>query len=337
MKKSLLTILLSANALAGSFAQALIYDNGPIYDLAGGGSGGANVSSLHDGLSTYGAGHAASSGFRVAEDISIPAGSEWTIDTLVFYAYQTNSGNTSTITDVNVRIWNGTPGGTSAIVFGDSTTNRLLGTEWTGTYRTGDVTSTTCVPATCVARPIMRNAVYIGTTLSAGTYWIDWQTGGTVASGPWAPPINLGAGNTTTGNAKQYDNAATDAAGAANPNYRTWVDLMDGGTATASGLPFQVIGSVTVTGLEDISHNGDVTLFPNPVVTKATVSYSGDLMSGKSISFKVFDLVGNIVREIEGPSTGSFIFDRSGLMNGVYSYEIKSENGLIRNGKMILQ
>ena len=37
----------------------------------------------------------------------------------------------------------------------------------------------------------MKQTVTIGTSLTEGTYWIDWQTGGTLASGPWAPPIAI--------------------------------------------------------------------------------------------------------------------------------------------------
>ena len=37
----------------------------------------------------------------------------------------------------------------------------------------------------------MADVVTVNTTLPAGTYWLDWQTGGTLASGPWAPPVAI--------------------------------------------------------------------------------------------------------------------------------------------------
>lgn len=234
MKKSLL-ILSVAGLMAFQTAQAqtVIFDNGPVYDVLGGGAGGGNASTLHDGMSTYGAGHAVSTGFRMADDIVIPCGQEWVIDSLVFYAYQTGSGTTSSITGVNVRIWNGIPGAGGSIIWGDSLTDVMITTEFDGGYRTGDFTSTTCAPATCVDRPIMRNATVIGQTLPSGTYWIDWQTDGSLASGPWAPPVNLGAGNTTTGNGLQYS-----------PTTATWGAFGDGGTLTPQGLPMLVVGTV---------------------------------------------------------------------------------------------
>ena len=35
-----------------------------------------------------------------------------------------------------------------------------------------------------------------------GTYWVAWQTDGTLSSGPWAPPVTI-LGQTTTGNGQQ--------------------------------------------------------------------------------------------------------------------------------------
>lgn len=323
-------LLLSAMALLATtslVAQTVIYDSGPIYDLAGGGSGGANASTLHDAMTTYGAGHAFASGYRVAEDIIVPAGETWNIDSLVFHAYQTNSGNISTITAVNVRIWNGTPGGASTIVFGDSTSNILVTSDFAGTYRTGDFTSTACPPATCVARPIMRNATYVGTTLTAGTYWVDWQTDGSATSGPWAPPVNLGAGNTTTGNAKQYINDP------ANANYTNWVDLTDGGSLTPQGLPFLVVGSIT-TGINEVDGGRQVSVYPNPVVSKATVSISGT--TTEKFDFVVYNMIGSAVREYTNLSAGSFTFDRVGLENGVYFYEVRTNDNTVKSGKIVL-
>ena len=163
---------------------------------------------------------------RVADDFTIPNGETWTINTAAFYAYQTGSTTTSTMTSVNVRIWDGPPGDVgSSVVFGDTTTNVMTTTEFTNCYRHSETT----VGST---RPIMKQTVTIGTILSEGTYWIDWQTGGTLASGPWAPPIAI-LGQTTTGNAKQKTVTSTG---------NVWADLTDGGTLTPYGFPFILDG-----------------------------------------------------------------------------------------------
>ena len=83
-------------------------------------------------------------------------------------------------------------------------------------------------------RPIMANVVTIDTFLPAGTYWLDWQTGGTLASGPWAPPVTI-LGQTATGNGLQSINGAA------------FTPALDG-AATQQDLPFVIEGSSSPCG-----------------------------------------------------------------------------------------
>ena len=206
---------------------AILFDNGPLTTHPGGGFGGANASALQTalGLSTYGFGHAVSSGFRVADDFTVPAGG-WNVTTITFYAYQTGSTTTSTINAVNLRIWDGVPG-VGNIVFGDTTTNRLASSSFSTIYR---VLDTGLLDS---ARPIMADVVTVNTPLPAGTYWLDWQTGGTLASGPWAPPVSiLGQTAKPGSNGMQY-----------NPTTATWAAAIDTGTALAvQDFPFVIQG-----------------------------------------------------------------------------------------------
>ncbi|MER2600278.1 MAG: proprotein convertase P-domain-containing protein, partial [Caldilineales bacterium] len=214
---------------------ALLYDNGPLVTHPGGGAGGADASALQDAiLGTYGFGHAVSSGFRVADDFTVPAGG-WNISQITFFAYQTGSTTTSTINAVNLRIWDGVPGQPgSNVVFGDTTTNRLASSTWSNDYR---VLQTALTGNT---RPIMADVVTVNMMLPAGTYWLDWQTGGTLASGPWAPPVSiLGQTGKPGANAMQFDGAA-------------WVPVEDtGASGTAAypqDFPFLVEGTPAVAG-----------------------------------------------------------------------------------------
>src|SRR5436190_6164785 len=65
--------------------------------------------------------------FSLADDFTIPAGPSWTISKFTFYAYQTGAPATpSPFNDLRVQIHNSDPStGTSTILFGDLTTNRL--------------------------------------------------------------------------------------------------------------------------------------------------------------------------------------------------------------------
>jgi uncharacterized repeat protein (TIGR01451 family) len=215
---------------------AVLFDNGPLVTDPGAGAGGADVSALQLTQSTLGFGHAVTSGFRMADDFVV-GGSGWLINTVTFFAYQTGSTTTSTIDAVNVRIWDGPPGAPgSNVVFGDTTTNRLLSTAYTNIFRTAST------PLTGTTRPIMANTVTINTFLPAGTYWFDWQTGGTLASGPWAPAVTLVGQLAKPGaNALQFD-----------PGAMTWGPAIDTGAAAQQDLPF------VIDGLADCANPSDV-------------------------------------------------------------------------------
>jgi hypothetical protein len=210
-----------------NWPEAILYDNGPLVTHPGGGFGGADASVLQTnlGLTTFGYGHALTSGFRVADDFTIADGG-WFIDTITFFAYQTGSSTVPTIDHVNLRIWDGPPGDPgSNVVFGDTTTNRLASTSWANMYR---VTDTDMMGST---RPVMGNVVTIGIFLPAGTYWLDWQTGGTLASGPWVPPVSiLGEPGKPGANGLQFD-----------PGASTWNPLVD---VAPQDLPFIIEGQV---------------------------------------------------------------------------------------------
>jgi len=203
----------------------VLYDNGPLVTHPGAGAGGADASALQTalGLTTYGAGNQLSAGNRVADDFTVPAGG-WTIDSITFFGYQTGSTTTSTMTSINLRIWDGVPGAAgSNVVFGDTATNRMTSSSWANMYRVLDT------GLTDTARPVMASTAAVDTFLPAGTYWVDWQVGGTLSSGPWAPPISI-VGQTTTGDAWQY-------------TVDGWAPLMD--ETYAQGLPFIIEGTTT--------------------------------------------------------------------------------------------
>jgi hypothetical protein len=186
----------------GESSKGVLYNNGPIVTNVGGGFGGADLSALQTalGLNTLGGNgnHNVSPGnyFYFADDFTATA--TWTISAMKFYGYQTGSTTTSTFTGVYVQIWNGDPSlPASAVVFGDLTTNRIISTTWTNAYRASDAAPTGNT------RPVMEVlADMTGCILPAGTYWVQMGLTGSLASGPWCPPISI-LGTTVTGNAQQ--------------------------------------------------------------------------------------------------------------------------------------
>ncbi len=199
----------------------VLYDNGPLVNSPGTGPGGADESLLQDtslGMTIYGFGHQIVNNNSMADDFTIPAGEQWAINTITFFAYQTGSTTTSTITGMNVDIYDGDPSAGGTIIASSTT---MLGSVWSGIYR-----GLESAPGN-TQRPIMATEMdFGGLTLSEGTYWIEWQASGSLASGPWAPPITIN-GQTTTGNGLQ------NLAG-------TWGAAIDVGQ---QGLPFIISGT----------------------------------------------------------------------------------------------
>jgi hypothetical protein len=191
-----------------------------------GGLGGNPASALQTAIlmNTYGFGAQISAGNSMADDFTV-TGAGWNIDEMVFYAYQTGSGTTSTLNDIRIQIYNGPPNAGGTVIWGDMTTNRLSSTNWTTIYR---VLDTGLLDG---ARPIMRAVAQFAPTinLAPGTYWVEFQFGGTGASGPWAPPRTI-LGQTTTGNALQKTSTG-------------WAQALDTGTSTPQGMPFQIFGT----------------------------------------------------------------------------------------------
>jgi hypothetical protein len=210
--------------------KVVLYDNGPLVNSPGTGPGGADESLARDvtvGLTSRGFNHSLSGGFRVADDFTIADPGGWNITSVTFFPYMGNSPTSpSPITGVNFQIWNGPPDQpTSSVVFGDTTTNRLSSTAFANIYRRLESQPTDAT------RPVFGTVATAGTTLPAGTYWIDWQVDGDINyTGPWAPPVTID-GQTSTGNALQSVSGA-------------WQAVVDSSLQTPLGLPFVVEGTV---------------------------------------------------------------------------------------------
>ncbi|KAF5045502.1 hypothetical protein DSECCO2_480580 [anaerobic digester metagenome] len=201
-------------------SRVVLFDNGPLVNSPGTGSGGADESILQSGLGmgTYGFGMQQSAGNSVADDFEVTA--PWTIQNFEFFGYQTGSSTTSTFTGVFCRVWDGSPSAGGTIIWGDLTTNRMISTEWSNIYRNNNG------PGGSTDRPVMRIVAETpGLALTPGTYWVEWTTTGSLSSGPWVPPITI-QGQTTTGNALQ--------------NTGSWAPLTDVGP---QGLPFIINGT----------------------------------------------------------------------------------------------
>ena len=170
-----------------SNTDAILWDNGTIINSPGTGAGGADESVIPSGGSSYGFTMNQAGPYSVADDFTV--GTSWTVTSVTFQGYQTNSGTTSTFTGAYFRIYDGDPSSGGTVIWGDLTTNLMTSTNFSGIYRVN-------APGEGTARPVM-NIICDGLNISLapGTYWIEWATTGSVASGPWVPNTAAAVGN----------------------------------------------------------------------------------------------------------------------------------------------
>lgn len=203
----------------------LTYDNGPLITHPGGGCAGADASRLQNSsllMSTLGFTASTATVFRITDDFTVTAPG-WTINTITFFGYQTNSTTTCTFNTARVQIWNGAPNAGGSVVYGDTTTNRFAMCAFANLYRDTETTVANC------ARPQMATTANIGTSLAPGTYWVDFALGGTLASGPFIPPTTVTGSNSpcTPCNALQWNGSA-------------WTTLTDTGSGTQQDVKFVI-------------------------------------------------------------------------------------------------
>jgi hypothetical protein len=218
----------SGPAGAGGSFSSVLHNNGAFVTALGNGFGGADTSVVENGYNTYGYSHAGAAGYRVADDFTVPAGATWTLSTLRWFAYQTGSTTSSTLTSINVQLWSGSPASGGTVIAGDLSTDRLLGASFANTYRV--------LPSALASnlRPIMACDVDMSwaPVLAPGNYYLEVQAAGSLSSGPW---VNPKVPRASTDNAVQYNPLTPPGGG--------WVPLADGLSVLQQDLPFQLNGT----------------------------------------------------------------------------------------------
>ena len=229
--------------VASITAQGLVYDNGPIINYNGNGilqtsTGATPPAPAANFHSVFGFGSNLTAAVNIADDFAVSG--SMVINEIEFFYYQTGSTTTPTGTGVFVEILDASPAAGGVPVAGSPgfannlfTTN-LVSHTFTGIYKVQDIAQT------ATNRPIMSMRVSLPTpvVLGTGVYWLQWSHTGSLASGPWVPPIStLDQG--VTGNAVQKAGAAA-----------AWVAMVSGvAPATkAQGLPFRLYGAGSVPG-----------------------------------------------------------------------------------------
>ncbi|HNY26473.1 MAG TPA: S8 family serine peptidase, partial [Candidatus Sumerlaeota bacterium] len=220
------------HALASVGQWDLLHDNGPFINSPGTGVGGADESVVQNGLGMDLTGWVLSSPQRLADQFTVPVGQTWRLKEIQVFTGENDGTTESAISAMSLQVWNGKPGQVgSSVVYGDTTTNRLVRSEWAHSYRVNPHYST--------SKPIVTNTLAVDLTLSSGTYWLDWGSPNTYLAFPLT--IN---GQTVTGDAILNVGSF-------------WMPMSDG--SMSQGLPFLVKGlngNLAVSPMEGMSSTG---------------------------------------------------------------------------------
>jgi hypothetical protein len=206
-------------------SRATVFDNGPFETSPG-------ISELQSSsLNTFGFGFQCALDNIIAQNFTLIE--DTLLDSINLYGYQTGSSTTSTFTEARVHIFEGAnPNTPTASIWGDLSTNVLSSSSFTGVFRvlTGSLGATN--------RPIMQLVVGVNVLLPAGSYWIEYCTGGSGSfSGPWANTVSI-LNTFPVPGANAYQSISGS----------SYSLLSDGGNAVA--LPFVLDGAAAIARTE---------------------------------------------------------------------------------------
>lgn len=328
MKKTLL-LTISAGLVA-NFAVAQTYNNGGLSTGATSNSGVAapagytwseaqnNTGNTTESNSTAGSAGtyiSVATSYFLADDFTIPEGTQWQITSIDVFAYQSGyTGTTCPFTAARVAIFSSDPSVTGAVsVFGDATTNRFASGTNSNMYRAFNsaVPSTSNPPGT--TRIIWKVTANTPVTLGAGTYWIKYQLQNVIpANAGFFPPVTIpGNRGLPTFNAKQNDAILG-----------TWTPLVDGGTpATAPDYTMDmafIINATTLSTGEAVQFDNRIRVYPNPATDNFKISLPENIQID---GLEIYDISGKLVRTM--PVAAEYAI--SDLAKGNYMVKIKSD------------
>ncbi len=205
-----------------------LWDNGPLVTHPGDGFGGFDASRVLNVLfddSALGWGLQQTSGHAIADDFTIKDAAGWHIDSITFFAYQTNGPQNGSIS-INADILSDFPVGLPAGTFTGGPG------VFAGIYRDSEMDVGNS------SRAINAITVVVNADFAAGSYWIAWDAiGSPNFSGPFAPPVSYPDAVDGLNPLGQAPNAQTVAGG-------EWIPVVDGISLTPDEFPFMIEGTL---------------------------------------------------------------------------------------------
>jgi len=258
-------------------------------------------------------------GTWLADEFTVPADSTWIFDTVIVFGYQKGSGTTSTFLNCNLQIYSGTPGLGGAVIWGDTLTNHLVGTGFTGIYRVDTITANGGLTSTY--RPIMYLKLYLPAppVLTAGTYWLSWSAAGSLAVAPASPDKVLpGRINPSSQVARQLFGGV-------------WYNITD--SSQRIGMDMIIVASAGLAGVTNLSNTSSVALsqnIPNPFTGNTDISFY--MPQAGYAKLTVYNTIGQLVATlVDGRSNAGehkVTFNTEHLPSGIYYYQLSTGAGV---------
>lgn len=233
-----------------SSKSSLIFSNGSIITHPGEGFNGADVSAMTDGATTIGFIGNHELNYSIADDFTLTGTTQ--IDSIQFYTIQIlvpEPAPNANVKEVFIQIYDAAPNAGGQVIWGDMVTDRKKDVIFPNIYR---------VPGDNLQHnqsPVMRTTAEIGTSLNAGTYWLEVSVTSIINANPpqnariILPPVTI-VGEPNTGNALWKKNGV-------------WQDMIDAGNNGHGGLAMDIYGSASA--LEYNVYRDDVKLTNTPI------------------------------------------------------------------------
>lgn len=290
-----------------------IFNNGPIITNEGAGPDGTDLSVVKTEMNMWNYGYNTNTeiGYRNADEFTVPEGETWVIHSLGFYNWQTESGLTPTINHLDFRILTDRPDVENAdTIVNYYDINKLSGSRFSGIYRVYDTDMQN------IDRPIMLSVSRFNEngwiTLTPGTYWLDFSSGGTLTSGPWVPFVTY-PDEVTTGNAMHL-------------GFGGWENWIEDGTETPQGMPFMLYGE-KITGVND-TQIARIEISPNPSTGIFNVKNT------ENGQITITDLSGKVV--YKQLHNGFSTIDLTNQNDGIYLMSLITETAM-RTQKLVIR
>jgi hypothetical protein len=257
--------------------------------------------------------------WSLADYFTVPTGASWSFDTVILFGYQIGSSVSSPFTAAYLRIYkDGSPGIGGIPVWGDTVTNILATTGFTGIYRVDTDASSGSLTST--DRPIMYLKLYLSPApqLSAGTYWLQWSVSASGSGYGNCPPKVLPGRINPAGQDGMADTAGS------------WSTIFDNGNTVGFNKIIKasaaIAASVPALNLPTTSLGQNA---PNPFSGSTTMSF---YMSQTGYArLAVYNTMGQIVATLIDGNTDAgeheLTFYADNLAPGIYYYQLYTNTG----------